>query len=172
LTVTADALSEGNETIILTLTADPIYTIGSAGIAQTSIKDRPIDDWRFQHFSPSQRANEAISGNAADPDGDGRKNLLEYALHTLPLQADECPLVVEVANGHLTMDYPRRLDGEGVIYTPEVSSDLVNWASGTVNVDDVFVRDLGEGFNLMRAVDITPLAAELRRFMRLRVTTP
>jgi lysophospholipase L1-like esterase len=172
LTMTADALSEGNETIILTLTADPIYTIGSAGIAQTSIKDRPIDDWRFQHFSPSQRANEAISGNAADPDGDGRKNLLEYALHTLPLQADECPLVVEVANGHLTMDYPRRLDGEGVTYTPEVSSDLVNWASGTVNVDDVFVRDLGEGFNLMRAVDITPLAAELRRFMRLRVTTP
>jgi lysophospholipase L1-like esterase len=172
LTATADALSEGDETIVLTLTTDPLYSIPSSGIAETIIKDRPIDGWRFGYFSSAQRTNEAISGDAADPDGDGRKNLLEYALGTAPLQADEPPLVVEMTDGHLTMDYPRRLDAQGVVYTPEVSSDLVNWMSGTVNVDDVFVSDLGDGFSLMRAVDITPLSSEPRRFLRLRVTTP
>jgi hypothetical protein len=169
LTAVTDALSEGDEAVVLILSADPLYTLGTTSLAQTIIKDRPLDGWRFGHFSPAQLADPRMSGHSADPDGDGRVNLLEYALGTNPLLIDGAAWQVSTTAGHLVMEYPRRPATDGVAYTPEVSSDLMNWSSGPTHVNDVLLRDLGEGFSLRRATDLTPLAEENRRFIRLRV---
>lgn len=44
------------------------------------------DDWKRQHFTPQQLADPLISGPAADPDGDGISNALEYVFGRLPHQ--------------------------------------------------------------------------------------
>lgn len=44
----------------------------------------PFVSWQSGQFSPAEAANPAISGPAADPDGDGVPNLLEYVLGSPP----------------------------------------------------------------------------------------
>jgi hypothetical protein len=43
-----------------------------------------IAAWKAQYFTPAELANPAISGDAADPDGDGHTNLQEYITGTNP----------------------------------------------------------------------------------------
>src|SRR5205807_428621 len=46
------------------------------------------ESWRSYWFTPSEAADPNISGPAVDIDGDGRPNLLEYALNVNPKKAD------------------------------------------------------------------------------------
>ena len=55
----------------------------------------PLETWRAAHFGADTN-NPAISGDLADPDGDGLQNLLEYAL-------DADPLVASTTAGLITM---------------------------------------------------------------------
>jgi hypothetical protein len=45
-------------------------------------------DWRYAYFSASQAADTSVSGESADPDGDGRSNLDEYQQGTHPVASD------------------------------------------------------------------------------------
>jgi poly(3-hydroxybutyrate) depolymerase len=67
--------SVGSTSATLTLTVTPTPPV------------IPIDLWRTIHFGASQ-TNPDIAGDAADPDGDGMNNLLEYTNGTDPLAAD------------------------------------------------------------------------------------
>ena len=44
--------------------------------------------WRYRHFTLEELGTEAVSGDAADPDGDGKSNLLEFALAGDPRGAE------------------------------------------------------------------------------------
>ncbi|MBC8008712.1 MAG: hypothetical protein H7067_01285 [Burkholderiales bacterium] len=172
ITPVADALAEGDETIVLTLTANGAYQLGAAASAQLVLQDRPLDAWRFAAFGAGQLANPAISGNLADPDGDDHCNLLEYALGSEVLSADVTPLAVAVVDNHLALTFRRRLGATDITYTPEVGSDLSGWTSGPSVIEETIVEASGDGFETIRARDLTALGATPRRFMRLRVTAP
>jgi len=58
---------------VFTRTADVLVTVTN-GIAT----------WKAQYFTAAELANPAISGDAADPDGDGHTNLQEYVAGTKP----------------------------------------------------------------------------------------
>lgn len=62
-------------------TADSLITWGS---------------WRVAYFSLTELLDPALVGGAADPDGDGRPNFLEFALQTDPKSAEDAglPLVI------------------------------------------------------------------------------
>jgi hypothetical protein len=47
-----------------------------------TVKDLPIDDWRFNNFTSAQLLAPAISGDTAKPDGVA--NLVEYGLTIAP----------------------------------------------------------------------------------------
>ena len=65
----------------LTTASDHLPTVVDYTVAT------PYSTWQAQYFTSAELANPAISGDDADPDGDGIPNLVEYALGLLPRTA-------------------------------------------------------------------------------------
>lgn len=68
---------------------------------------------------------------AADPDGDGRDNLGEYAFGGNPALADgpAGALAATATTGTIRLTYDRRADDNSLIYAYQGSPDLVNWTA-------------------------------------------
>lgn len=128
----------------------------------------PLETWRAEQFAAG--TTEAEMADAADPDGDGLPNLLEYALGGAPQDAGSRPGVVaglagaagEASSPKLTLSFSRVAD-PALTYEVEAADGLagpwsVIWrSSGLENTDGpVTVKD--------------EAAWEGRRFLRLRVT--
>lgn len=127
-----------------------------------------LEIWRDQYFSSP--ANSGPGADAADPEGDGLVNLIEYALGSPPVIADAAAAPTGFVAAAGGMRYPalrvvrtgRRSD---VTYTVEVSADLRNWASGpgvTTTATDAET--------LLEVRANQSLAAVARCYLRLRVT--
>jgi hypothetical protein len=84
ITAPADALAEGNKTLLVTLRPGTNYSVGTLSNATVQILDLPFDGWRFNHFSAAELANVYTSGPDADPDGDNVPNLHEFLGGTDP----------------------------------------------------------------------------------------
>lgn len=77
-------------------------------------------------FSESDLASPAISGEAADPDGDGLTNLMEYALGGSPKIADSATVAPVVDSNGSQIQIAFRCDDtrQDLTYTVQSSSDL------------------------------------------------
>ncbi len=86
----------------------------------------PYLAWAGGFFNAGQLADPAISGPAADPDADGRPNLLEYALGTSPIAADATAngMLVHTGGGLWVYRYTRPAGVAGVTYVVETSPTL------------------------------------------------
>ena len=74
----------------------------------------------------------ALVSPAADPDGDGQINLLEYAFDTDPLAPNASALtIVRAGDGSIWVSYPRRTGFSGLRYSVLKSDDLVSWSPVT-----------------------------------------
>lgn len=101
--------------------------------------------WRYRHFSLAELANEAISGDLADPDGDGRSNLLECAEGDDPRSAGAAayPRVEAAPSGRQRLTYLRLRDRalSGLQYSIEVSPDLASWDDPAALVEQAVVTE-------------------------------
>ncbi len=119
--------------------------------------------WKAVVFTTSEQSNAAISGPTADPDGDRRVNLLEFAVGLNPKLAESIGIpVVAVIGGNLTLRYFRARSD--IIYTVQTSTDLVSPTSWTPNSVNQGIPD-ADG-NVTASV---PLGGT-HRFLRLQVT--
>ncbi len=164
LTPLADALAEGSETATLTLTQDIHYSIGSANAATASIADLPMDAWRFAAFTTAELADNALSGDMADFDKDGIRNLLEYALALDPKTPATAGL--PFATGTLSLTYTRVKAAVDLTYIVEVTNDFATWNSGPAFTTVPSTIDNGATETITAASLLAPGAGQ---FMRLRV---
>jgi endoglucanase len=122
----------------------------------------------------------------ADPEGDGVRNLVEYAFNLSPLADDRGSLpqfslqshtVNNMAGTYLTMEFPRQMGATNLTYVLEGSTDLSAWSAAcTINGTNPpagpgFISETGTGYlRQVRArdtasVETTPAA----RFVRIRL---
>ncbi|MCX6969657.1 MAG: alpha-L-arabinofuranosidase [Verrucomicrobia bacterium] len=129
--------------------------------------------WREQQFTADDLGDPGVSGDAADPDGDGIPNLMEYALG---LEAKTCsvaglPVAGTQTDGgrtYLTLTFAKIRSLADITYTVQVSGDLQTWNSGPS-----YAARTDDG-STDQAVyrDLTAIQDHPRRFIRLMVTRP
>ncbi|MDB4570109.1 hypothetical protein N9Z95_03705 [Akkermansiaceae bacterium] len=148
---------------------------GAWGIALSKPVVAPYDSWLAENFTSVQLADPSLEasvwGELADPDQDGRANLLEYAQATNPLEASQDPLALrgEVEDSFFKVIIRMRKGDASVNSGIESSLSLTgdSWETGdftemSPRVDDAM--NPGYEFVTYRAA-----LGEERRFARLIV---
>jgi len=142
---------------------------GSPGLAEPECPT--FSSWRDGRFTVAQLADDLVSGEQADPDGDLLTNLLEFALGTDPLVADrgvvEMTFVNDNGLDYAALKFPRLVCRHHLSYVVEWSEDLENWDSEMVSLETF--SDQGDGTEVAIVRATTPLEGSSQSFMRLRV---
>ena len=129
--------------------------------------------WIASHFTPAELLNPAKSALLSDSDGDGRSNLLEYALGSNPGAVDNAPAtggMLDLPDGrHCALTYTRPVGLTDVAYAVEVSDDLQTWSRDTSQVT-LAQSSLSGATETVTYMTTATLSATGRRFLRLAVT--
>jgi len=133
----------------------------------------PYAIWKSVYFNESQLADPLISGGAADPDGDGIANDLEYALGLNPMSYDaEGFPVGGISNGYLTLNYRKNKAATDVVFAVEACTSLVSQAWSTNDVAEITSLVDTDAWWSMTAWHTVPVTNAPTRFMRLKVSLP
>ncbi len=173
LAPTADNIAEGPETVVLSLTGDPLYTIGVAGSATVTIQDKPMDAWRFSKFTTAELADPAQSGDLSDFEKDGTVNLHEYAFGLAPKTSDTTglPVVSIQPGGALAIAYTHVKSATDITYIVEVSNNLSAWFSGATYTSVLGTVDHGTTETVTVGSLLAPTSAGTQ-YLRVRITRP
>jgi len=138
---------------------------------QVTSADTPFGTWQSLEFG-TNAANSAISGDLADPDGDGIVNLLEYALHLDPDVASAAGLPTPGSDpscGCLTLTYTKVIGATDLIYTAEASDDPGGpWS--TNGITQVFIAADTLTLTIKASDAANPYGTATKRFIHLKVT--
>ena len=129
--------------------------------------------WQNEVFTVAELADIAISGAEADPDGDRRSNLLEWAMATDARIHDpsslELVMVVVDEEERMAVRFKRPEGAVGAAYDLMSSNDLSNW--DVISTVPVVEENLGAGIELIRLEDDQAIdLGQNARFLRVRVT--
>ena len=165
------------------------YTVSAAnafglGDASAPVSAQPLSGlmrWRLQHFGVISASG--TSADDADPDGDGRANLAEYACGSSPLSADAGSLTIAGTRAEgarkLTLSFARQSPAVADTVV-EASSELTTWTpiatlargqdawSGAATV----IETANGALKQVTVEDTEALDAAPRRFLRVRFTAP
>lgn len=122
--------------------------------------------WRETWWPGSN--DDAVIGTGADPDSDGRPNLLEWALALDPTQADAFSPILGLNADRISYSFHRR-SGTSATYQVEWSDTLHgDWSAAGVTLDSpVVLSDDTESVTAR-----VPVPSGPRRFVRLRLQVP
>ena len=181
-TSVADQVANIPSGFVSTRIAASLPWIASIAPEVSTLAAESYSAWQRLYFTPAQIAAVGDSGPAADFDGDGIVNLLEFALNLDPtfnarvsMQPGSglcgLPAVYQETQGattRLTLEFVRRTSasGSGLTYTPQFSSDLVAWQSGGTAT----VTPLNPRWERVKVADSLSTAEAPKRFARLCVT--
>jgi endoglucanase len=128
----------------------------------------------------------AAADPGADPDGDGVKNVMEYAFGLSPVTPDAAALpqfhlqarnVSGLTGTYLTVQFPRQMGATNLTVTVEASTNLLNWdpvctiAGTNAPSGPGFVQQTGTGYQRqITARDTVPVESMARaRFVRFKL---
>ncbi len=124
------------------------------------------NDWQGQYFTAAQIVDPGISGDTANPAGDGLPNLLKYALGLSPLAPALSPVRTDTATGYLRLIVPKNAAATDLTYRVEGTANLVDPASWSA--DNLVVE--ANTASLLQVRDYVPIGTGPQHFLRLRVT--
>lgn len=132
---------------------------------EPSIFATEFSAWVRTHFVPAERADPAISGPHADPDGDGRDNWNEFAFATNPRMPDAPSAALSAPLG-LTLRHPTL--AVDVLWSLEATNNLSDPSSWVSVPFDRTTLEHGADVStsLFRESDPPPTSGT--RFLRLR----
>ena len=163
-----DSLATNEVTVTLGLLPSSGYTVTTLSNATVKIMDQPINIWRRANFTAAELANPLISGDLAEPSGDGVANLMKYALGLPPKVAAPNPFQLSLKGGYFNLAYTRALSATDVALSLEWSGDLRSWQSGPAWILQVSSVNQGP-IEVITAQATTPISSS-PGFMQIRVS--
>ncbi len=134
------------------------------------------DAWKASAFLPADVGDDAVSGPAADPDGDGVANLFEYLAGSDPRSGASVPEetaaameVFDAGNGDelfATVTFRIVRAAEGATLEASTSTTLASWSSAPADIVHVRTHDYGDGTAAVTYRAAVPLSQDQRRFFR------
>ncbi len=172
--ITADALAESTESFTVNLGAPLVGSalLGAGQQATVSVLTA-FGNWQVLNFTPLEIADVNTSGDNADPDGDGIRNLMEFALNTSPKTAGTTALPTQAiqniaGTNYLTLTFLRRVPALDLAYSVKTNGSLTGtWSANAVQVGAPVNN--GNGTETVTFRD-SAAASATSRFLRLDVT--
>lgn len=132
----------------------------------TADPNSAIEIWRKETFTPNEAA---ISGNAADPDKDGIKNIIEYAIGTDPKVKNTTDAIqLEKTGNTITLTYNKNNNATDIDLSVEYSFGLESSSWNLLSTNPVITPTPGN-VDQMKAT-ITVPSSEKTRFYRLKAS--
>lgn len=138
--------------------------------------------FQFGRENLNPESESTLWGPAADPDGDGLSNILEYALHTDPLIPGPAVTVPGHSGGRLTLTFSRdpvRTDLslsveaadslDQAVWTVLATSEAGAVFAAVSPVSPLITEAADGGLQKVTVRDIVATSSQPRRFLRLRV---
>ena len=125
-----------------------------------------IDDWRFAWFGTTN--NTGTAADDADPDGDGVKNKLEFALFGNPLATSTVTTQLAIVGSNMEFTYTRSKAAvdAGLTFNVPWSATMTN---GQWNYGDTVQTILSDNGSTQVVKATLPTGTNGRRFVRLEV---
>ena len=122
-----------------------VIAVDAAGNSATDVLTvmyaTTLQTWQQTYFTPEELDDPNISGDFADPDRDGLRNLFEYSSNSDPRTASATNTpIVTLDPSYLSLTYTKVLAAEDLTYTVEESIDLINW-SPAASIDQILLDD-------------------------------
>jgi len=144
---------------------DDVYVTGDITYA-------PYQTWKNNRFTTTELADEQISGDLADPDGDGIVNGLEYAMGLDPWTPDTVGLPSGgVSANHLFLTYRENKEATDVTFMVEACTSLLVQDWTTNGVSEILRGDSNTWWQVTARHNV-PVTNAPTRFMRLKVYLP
>jgi len=137
--------------------------LGAEPVERTFTVTANFDSWALEHFTETELLDLSLTGPNADFDGDGYRNLVEYALGLDPKVSSRTGLPEAArTTTDWTYTYTRPAARSDVAYTVQSSTNLTTWT-------DRSATRIEEGATETWRVTV-PVSGNPNLFFRLKVT--
>ncbi len=174
--ITGQTPFNGAKSVEVRLLPDPnsAYLLGTASTGRVWLVEDILNLslWRTRSLPGATTDLVLLAGQ--DPDRDGLVNLVEYSLGSNPAFSDGAETKAQlprprIRDGHLAVEFKKRVAATDLEYVVEVSGDLVNWQSGSLFVEQVAVPEFAAQPDMVCFRDRLPSTAASQRYIRVRV---
>jgi len=145
-----DALAEGDESIIVSITPSGNYSATPGfDTATITLRDAAYQEWRFGSFPGGQANDHAVSGVIADPEADGLRNEIEWALGTGPLASTPSPVTLSFSPAGMDLSFTQRRGLPSGTLMIETSADFADWQPAPPSVTLVGIQEVSPATDLL-----------------------
>jgi hypothetical protein len=152
-------------------------SVQPGGMPSGSPASQTFAAWRGLLWNPLNATNNLVSGPAADPDGDGACNYLEYVFGSSPFTPSVVPAIGTAieewdSESYLVVSIRYSASVPAGVLVWEQSPDLAQWTLADASLALIATEVTPEGYGHQRLREVAPLSGSPTRFFRLRIIGP